>query len=398
MTHGTRKVATRSVGTGALLLVAALAAAPTAGDAQSTVGYSWGIGLAAGVHSAPGPGFAATRVSVPSAWPRHRPATMAYLLHVPARPYHWCVDRSPYHWNWGPHGCWDCSWYDPYDPCYWIMHRTWWVSLGFLGWPSPRWHSHGPFVYGGSYPPSFFGYGDHYHYTYTYYTDRYEGRRGGRGGYATPGGYRASGKARSRGGHRERVARGSPLFGPRYKEPGVAKGKKKDGARSGRRSGGGSDSRASAPRGSRADLGPSGYRGPRRPHPDAGEARPGRSGERGSAGRGAPRGPRGEARTDRRPRSGAARTGSTATRRRPEAKPATRANSLPAVKRSAPKQRATAEASNSKRRATAKSGSSKGRATAKSRPRASKRSPPKAKSSSRSSSTSKAGSRRTRRR
>ena len=212
------------------LLVAGLLAFPTTGSAQELTHFSIGIGLVAQTHPVYWPGFAVGLA--------HRPRFEGALFGFGASahesslaPGHPDYDYGyGHHGGWGPYDCWDYLWYDPWFGCdrYVFVgyssfgwrnpHHAWWWPPGFLGWPSPRyvrhhWYAYGPFWYGGwnwSYPRYHRG---HYYSPHRYGYHGYDG-----GGYLTPRGYRSGGQAKPRGYSGDRIVRGSPLFGPRYKE------------------------------------------------------------------------------------------------------------------------------------------------------------------------------------
>lgn len=216
-----------------ILLVAAPLAIPASGTAQLTGHVSIGIGLA--THAEP-------------AWP----GTGIGLAHHPVRGGTYLGaglslglgashDYGGYYYGhhdgWDPYDCWDYLWHDPWFPWYgcnryypvghfgpwWGWHGPSWSFFGFFGWPSYRvvhhhhWYGFSPFRYGG-----WGWYRDHYAWGW----DRYRYRPPVRyvhdpydRGYATPRGYRSGGRATPRGyAAGDRIVRGSPLFGPRYKE------------------------------------------------------------------------------------------------------------------------------------------------------------------------------------
>ena len=243
-----------------LLLFAALLAVPATGSAQELTRFSMGIGLAAQPHPAswsgfgvgfahqprsegvfPGPG-AFSHGSSRASWHGYRNGHHGY----------------GHHGGWSPHDCWDDFWYDPWFACHrhvfagypvfgwWYPHPVWWWSVGFPGWPPPgfvgyHWFSFGPVWYDGwdRWHPRH--HGRRYHHSHRYGYRGYD-----RGGYLTPRGYRPGGRAKSRGGSGDRIARGSPLFGPRYKEDPRSNATRNDRGRP--------VSRA-VPRGSRASAG-----------------------------------------------------------------------------------------------------------------------------------------------
>jgi hypothetical protein len=205
------------------LLVAGLLAIPATGSAQEPTHFSIGIGLAARTHPVFWSGFGVGLA--------HQPRSEGAFPGLGA----FAHGSSPalghgYHDDYGyghhdgrsPYDCWDYLWYDPWFGCnqyvfvgypslgWWNPHPAWWWQFGFLGWPSPRyvryhWYAYGPFGYGGLdwwYPRP---------HGYVYHG--YDG-----GGYLTPRGYRSGGHAKPRGHSGDRIIRGSPLFGPRYKE------------------------------------------------------------------------------------------------------------------------------------------------------------------------------------
>ena len=206
------------------LLVAGLLAVPATGSAQEPTHFSIGIGLAARTHPVYWSGFGVGLAHQPrseGAFPG-----LGAFAHgsSPAlgQGYHDDDYGHGHHDGRSPYDCWDYLWYDPWFGCnrYVLVgypgfgwgnpHPAWWWQFGFLGWPSPRyvryhWYAYGPFGYGGLdwwYPRP---------HGYVYHG--YDG-----GGYLTPRGYRSGGHAKPRGHSGDRIVRGSPLFGPRYKE------------------------------------------------------------------------------------------------------------------------------------------------------------------------------------
>ena len=204
-----------------ILLAAGLLAIPASGSAQGLTHFSLGIGLAARSHPGhwPGPGIGLA----------HRPQPGGVLLvfggsargSLFASGHSGCRDCYGYghHDGWGPYGCWDYLRYDPWFGCdrfyplgygsfgWWNPYPAWWWQLGFLGWPSPRyiryhWFAHASFWYGGWdwWYPRFHGARYRYPHRYVYR------------------GYGTGGRAKARGDSGGRIVRGSPLFGPRYKE------------------------------------------------------------------------------------------------------------------------------------------------------------------------------------
>ena len=213
-----------------VLLAAALLAIPATGAAQSTSRVSIGIGLAAQTHPVPWSGFGIGLA--------HQPAHGGTHLSVGFSAGLGYSDYDDYGYGYGHHGgwdsydCWDYPWYHPWFGCnryypvgyygpWWDWHRPTWGFFGFLGWPSHRvvhHHSYGfsPFWHGGwGWYPDHYGRGwDRYRPQIRYVNNPYDG-----GGYATPRGYRSGGRATPRGyAGGDRIVRGSPLFGPRYKE------------------------------------------------------------------------------------------------------------------------------------------------------------------------------------
>ena len=213
------------------LLSAALLAIPAAGSAQLTGHVSIGIGLAAQTQPVYWPGFG-IGLAHQSA---HNGAYLGVGFSADLGNSDYYDDYGyGHHGGWDPYDCWDYLWYDPWFGCnryypvgyfgpWWDWHRPMWGFFGFPGWPSYRvvhhhWYGFSPYWHGG-----WGGYPGHYgqgwnRYRYRspvrYVHDPYDG-----GGYATPRGYRSGGRATPRGyTGGDRIVRGSPLFGPRYKE------------------------------------------------------------------------------------------------------------------------------------------------------------------------------------
>lgn len=214
------------------LLFAALLAVPATGSAQEPTHFSMGIGLAVPTHPAPRPGFGVGLAHQPrSEGVYPGPGAFAHgSSRAPWQGYRNGHHGYGHHGGWSPHDCWDYLWADPWFGCHrhiysgypsfgwWYPHPAWWWSLGYPGWSSPRyagyhWFGFGLVWYGGRdwwYPR---------HSRGRYYRpDRYAHHGSHGGGYLTPRGYRPGGKAKSRGHSGDRIVRGSPLFGPRYKE------------------------------------------------------------------------------------------------------------------------------------------------------------------------------------
>lgn len=215
-----------------VLLSVSLLAIPGTGAAQFTGHLSIGIGLAAQTHPVPWAGAAVSLVHQPvrdSGYP-----VVGFSAVAGASDYY---DDYGYghHDGWDPWDPWDCWYYASYDPWFgcpsyyppgyfglwWGWHRPVWGFFGFFGWPSYRvvhhhWYGFSAWHAGWTWYPDYYGWGrDRYRYRLPvrYVHDPYDG-----GGYATPRGYRTGGRATPRGYTGDRIVRGSPLFGPRYKE------------------------------------------------------------------------------------------------------------------------------------------------------------------------------------
>jgi len=257
-----------------LLLAAGLLAVPASGPAQEPASFSIGIGLAARTHPDSWSGIAAGLAHRPrseGAFPG--PGGFAPRSSAQGRldDYH----GHGHHHGWSTHDCWDFLWHEPWCGCnryvlfgyasfgWWDFHLAWW-RLGFLGWPSPRqvrhhWWGYGPFRYGAwDWYPRHRGTDRHYRHRYPRH-----GHDGG--GYVTPRGYRSGGKAKPRGRSGDRIVRGSPIFGPSYKEDPRAHATR-DGPRR-------TASRA-APRGSRGEVADGGGRSRPGERPKTRRARP----------------------------------------------------------------------------------------------------------------------------
>jgi len=220
-----------------LLLAAGLLAVPATGSAQEFAPLSIGIGPAVHMRPAYQPG-----VTVGLA--RVNPAG-DLLAFGPSghRPFSGPGHSGPrgwrgygHHGGWSPYDCWDPFWYDPWFGCdgyfvvgysgfgWWNPYPGWWGFFGFPGWPPVRYHTfrwfgyapvfwYAPVRYGG-WPVWYPGHrGPRY-----YHMHRHVYHGSGRSGYVTAGGYRSGGHAQPRGRSGDRIVRGSPLFGPRYKE------------------------------------------------------------------------------------------------------------------------------------------------------------------------------------
>jgi len=241
-----------------LLLVTGLLAVPATGSAQEPTRYSIGIGLASRTQTVyrPGIGVGLAHQSGPEP-ALFGPGAFAHgSSPAPGQGYHDDHYGHGHHDGWSPYDCWDHLWQPRWCGCnryvlvgywsfgWWDAYHPWW-GFGFLGWAPPRysryhWYAYGPFWY--SYRdwwyPRHYGAGWSHPRRYAYH--------GRGGGYVGPRGYGSAGKAKARGHSGDRIVRGSPLFGPSYKEDPRA-----------RASDNGRDrpvSRA-APRGSRADAG-----------------------------------------------------------------------------------------------------------------------------------------------
>ena len=244
------------------LIAGLLVVAPTA-SAQESTRFAVGIGLAARAHTGYGSGFVDGLAHRP--WSGGAFSGLGAFARPPSpalgQPYY--VDHDGYfdHGAWILHDCWDNPWHDPWFGCgpqlligypsfgWWHPYPVrWW--FGHLGWPSTayvryQWYhpgyAHGPFAYHGWdwWGPS------HHHIVYHDPPHRHLHRGNDGHGYATPKGYRSRGRAKPHGRGGDRIVRGSPLFGPRYKEDPTASAR--DG---GRRNVG-----RAVPRGGRAGAG-----------------------------------------------------------------------------------------------------------------------------------------------
>ena len=223
------------------LLSAALLAIPAAGTAQLTGHVSIGIGLAAQTQPVYWPGFG-IGLAHQSA---HNGAYLGVGFSADLGNSDYYDDYGyGHHGGWDPYDCWDYLWYDPWlgcnryypgwatsDPGGTGIARCGVSSASRAGRPTPGrapslvrilpllraghggWGGY-PGHYGRGSPKG----GHFYRYRYRspvrYVHDPYDG-----GGYATPRGYRSGGRATPRGyTGGDRIVRGSPLFGPRYKE------------------------------------------------------------------------------------------------------------------------------------------------------------------------------------
>ena len=209
-----------------VLISAALLGVPATGTAQFTGHVSIGIGLAAQTHPDFRPGFGIGLAHQPVRQGTYLGIGFSAGLGSSGYPGH---HGYGHHGGWDPYDCWGFVWYEPWFDCgpyypvpWWGWHRPAWGFFGFFGWPSYRivrhhWYGFPPRWHGGwSWYPDHYGWGwgwDRHRYRnrVRYVYDEYDD-----GGYATPRGYRPGGRATPRGG--DRVVRGSPLFGPRYKE------------------------------------------------------------------------------------------------------------------------------------------------------------------------------------
>ena len=243
-----------------LLITAAVLGIPATGAAQEFTHLSIGIGLASPTH------FADRHAA--SAGSAHHPRSggasagfgaSAYGSSLGPGRFGYYHDYRGYghRGGWRPFDCWDFFWdCDAYvlfgHPGFgwWNPYLAWWWPSGLTGWPSLRlfhFHRvvHGPFWYGGWdwRHPHYHGVRHHHPRSYVYHD------RGS--GYVTPRGYRSHGRAKPRGHSGDRIVRGSPLFGPRYKED--PRDRVTDNGRNRRGS-------KAVPRGTRAKVGEAGGR------------------------------------------------------------------------------------------------------------------------------------------
>lgn len=213
------------------LLAAAVLAVPSAGAAQSTSHFSIGIGLAAQAGSAYSPGIGL-------AYQAERPGSYFGIGFTAALGSSDYYDDYTYahHGGWDPYHCWGYEWYTPWFGCdgyyppfhfrpWWSWGAASWGFFGFFGWPTYRvvhhhhWYGFSPYWDG--FPSHGYGgwgwYPDYYH---GWGWDRYVHRPRVRYVHSPyDRGYRTGRRAVARGSAgNERIVRGSPLFGPRYKE------------------------------------------------------------------------------------------------------------------------------------------------------------------------------------
>lgn len=318
-----------------LLIAVASLGIPATAAAQEFTHFSIGIGLASRTHSAYWPGVSPGLAYQPQSGGAV-PGLAASAYGSSPGPGHSGYQDYPghgHHGGWSPFDCWDFFWYHPWD-CdtyvlvgypgfgWWDPYHAWWWT-GFPGWPSFRQvrfyrFAFGPFWFGGwnwRHP--------HYYGARHYRSHRYAYRDHG-SGYLTPGGYRSRGQAKPRSSSGDRIVRGSPLFGPRYKEDPRDRVTDNDRKR---------PSSRAVSRGTRTEVGNAGGRR--------------RSGETSNTRRARPRSEAAPAPTRRTPPKLRTRTGSpsrvrsTPTRTpKPKARPATGGRSAPAV-RTTPTRRAT---------------------------------------------------------